>query len=176
MTVSSVSNLYAGLGQVGLGQMGLGQMGLSKGMVRGTPLGQTPAQSGAAPASATPKDIIGQDASAGGAKADDSKAVDYHHMTRKQMIAASKELAKAGKIDLTEMGMLQMAGPIGKVGPNGEFVPFTAAERAQIDNRPVDYVDTAQQAIRGLESQGRSSDPTSGYQGWKHILLALQEV
>ena len=70
--------------------------------------------------------------------------------------------------------MLQQAGPIGKVGPNGEFAPFTATERADIDSRPANYLQRVQGAIAGIESRGAATDPKSGYNDWKHILATLR--
>jgi len=69
--------------------------------------------------------------------------------------------------------MLQQAGPIGKVGPNGEFAPFTT-ERADIDSRPANYLQRVQGAIAGIESRGAATDPKSGYNDWKHILATLR--
>ena len=99
---------------------------------------------------------------------------DFSHMSRSQMQGVAQSLYKSGQIDLTQLGMLQLAGPIGKVGPNGEFVPFTAAERADIDSRPVNYLNLAQGAIAGIESRGQATDPKSGYSDWKHILATLR--
>jgi hypothetical protein len=99
---------------------------------------------------------------------------DFSQMSRSQMQGVAQGLYKSGQIDLTQLFMLQQAGPIGKVGPNGEFVPFTAAERADIDSRPVNYLDLVQGAIAGIESQGGATDPKSGYNDWKHILATLR--
>jgi hypothetical protein len=99
---------------------------------------------------------------------------DFSQMSRSQMQGVAQGLYKSGQIDLTQLFMLQQAGPVGKVGPNGEFVPFTAAERADIDGRPVNYLDIVQGAIAGIESRGEATDPKSGYNDWKHILATLR--
>jgi hypothetical protein len=99
---------------------------------------------------------------------------DFSQMSRSQMQGVAQGLYKSGQIDLAQLGMLQQAGPIGKVGPNGEFVPFTAAERADIDSRPVNYLHLLQGAIAGIESRGEATDPRSGCNDWKHILAALR--
>lgn len=99
---------------------------------------------------------------------------DYTNISRADMKAASNDLWKAGKIDLQELGMLQLAGPLGKVGPNGEFIPFTAAERAELDRQPVDYVSVAERAIAEIDYRHAAGDARSGYEKWKHILETLQ--
>jgi hypothetical protein len=99
---------------------------------------------------------------------------DFTNMTASQMEGAAKKLYESGDIDLTQLGMLEMAGPLGKVGANGEFVPFTAEERQRIRNLPVDYIRLAKDAIAGIESRGQAADPTSGYKDWKQILGVLR--
>jgi hypothetical protein len=99
---------------------------------------------------------------------------DFSQMSRSQMQGVAQGLYKSGQIDLTQLFMLQQAGPIGKVGPNGEFIPFTATERADIDSRPVNYPQLVQRAIAGIESRGEATDPKSGYNDWKHILATLR--
>jgi hypothetical protein len=99
---------------------------------------------------------------------------DFSQMSRSQMQGVAQGLYKSGQIDLTQLFMLQQAGPIGKVGPNGAFVPFTAAERADIDRSPVNYLDVVQGAIAGIESRGGATDPKSGYNDWQHILATLR--
>lgn len=99
---------------------------------------------------------------------------DFTHMSRNEMKDAASALYASGQIDSKQLLMLQMAGPLGKVGPNGEFVPFTDAERAQIDSQPVNYLDLVQGALAGIESRGQTADPTSGYSDWQQILAALQ--
>ena len=96
------------------------------------------------------------------------------NISRAGMNAVSNDLWTAGKIDLQELGMLQLAGPLGKVGPNGEFIPFTAAERAELDRQPVDYVSVAERAIAEIDYRHAAGDARSGYEKWKHILETLQ--
>lgn len=112
--------------------------------------------------------------SATASRSSNAQRTDFTHMTGNQMQSAAAELYEAGTIDLTQLGMLQMAGPLGKVGPNGEFVLFTPAERDNIRNQPVDYLQLTQDAIAGIESRGDATDPQSGYADWKQILSALQ--
>lgn len=99
---------------------------------------------------------------------------DFTKMTRNEMKDFSQKLFKSGQISLDELGALQLSGPVGKAGANGQFVPFTAAERAQIDNQPMDYMQMANDAISGIESRGEASDPKSGYQTWQSVRSLLQ--
>lgn len=100
---------------------------------------------------------------------------DFTRMTPNDMKTAAKKLFDDGKIDLHQLGMLQMAGPLGKVGPNGQFIPFTPAEKAQIDNTPVNYIQMTKDAIAGIESRGQASSPTSGYRDWKALNALLTQ-
>ncbi len=103
-----------------------------------------------------------------------AEAIDFSNMTKSEMKKVAQHLYETGKIDLTQLGMIQMAGPLGKAGPNGEFIPFTQAEREQIENTPTNYLNLVQGAIGGIESRHQANDPTSGYADWKHILSVLQ--
>jgi hypothetical protein len=91
-------------------------------------------------------------------------------MSRNEMKKVAQHLWEEGKIDLTQLGMIQMAGPLGKAGPNGEFIPFTESERAQIDNMPTDYP----KLVKGAMEFIKKSDPKSGYENWKQILSVLE--
>lgn len=100
---------------------------------------------------------------------------DVSHMTPNQMQAVATDLWQAGKIDLSQLFMLQTAGvPVGKQGPQGEFVALTAAEQASYGNTPVDYIQVSKDAIAGIEWRHQAADPTSGYTQWKGILATLQ--
>ncbi len=99
----------------------------------------------------------------------------YASMTPNQMKTAAKTLFDQGKIDLHQLGMLQMAGPLGKVGANGQLVPFTPAEQARIDSTPVNYIQLTKNAMAGIESRGQVSNPTSGYRDWKHLNALLTQ-
>lgn len=99
---------------------------------------------------------------------------DFTNMTRNEMKDFTQKLYKSGQMSFDELSILQLAGPLGKVGANGEFVPFTDAERAQIDKQPMDYMRMANDAISGIESRGAASDPKSGYQTWQSVRSLLQ--
>ena len=104
----------------------------------------------------------------------ESSGVDFSNMTRNEMKKVAQHLWEEGKIDLTQLGMIQMAGPLGKAGPNGEFIPFTETERAQIDNMPIDYPKIVKGAMAFIENRHEELDPKSGYANWKQILSVLE--
>lgn len=100
---------------------------------------------------------------------------DYTNMTPNQMRDVAQELYKSGKVDLTQLLMLQTAGvPIGKQGANGEFIPLSESEKASYSSKPMNYVQVSKDAIQFLEQTGHASDPKSGAEQWKGILATLQ--
>jgi hypothetical protein len=102
---------------------------------------------------------------------------DYTRMTPAQMKDAAQGLYDAGKIDLSELFMLQTAGmPLGKAGPNGEFLALSAAEKARFNAQPVNYIQTFKDGIDHLEQTGYANDPTSGHARMKHLLEVLQRA
>lgn len=107
-------------------------------------------------------------------EATESGGVDFSNMTKNEMKKVAQHLWEEGKIDLTQLGMIQMAGPLGKAGPNGEFIPFTETERAQIDNMPTDYPKLIKGAMEFIENRHEELDPKSGYANWKQILSVLE--
>lgn len=104
----------------------------------------------------------------------ESSRVDFSNMTRHEMKKAAQHLWEEGKIDLTQLGTIQMAGPLGKAGPNGEFIPFTETERAQIDNMPIDYPKIVKGAMAFIENRHEELDPKSGYSSWQKILSVME--
>ena len=71
------------------------------------------------------------------------------NISRAEMNAVSNDLWTAGKIDLQELGMLQLAGPLGRVS-------------------------VAERAIAEIDYRHAAGDARSGYEQWKHILETLQ--
>lgn len=100
---------------------------------------------------------------------------DFSHMSRNQMQKVAKQMYDSGAISADEMFSVTLMGPLGKAGPNGEFIPFTEAERAAIDNQPMDYHQMISDTISGIERQGRVADPTSGYQNYLNLRSAMQQ-
>jgi hypothetical protein len=99
---------------------------------------------------------------------------DFTHMTPAEMQGVAETLWKAGEIDLTQLLMLQTAGmPLGRMSANGEFTPLTEAERASFASQPGNYFEIARNATNFIESTGRASDPTSGYDAWRGIAAGL---
>ena len=111
------------------------------------------------------------------ASAAPAEVLDLTNMTPNQMQGVAKDLWKSGKIDLTQLLMLQTAGmPLGKVGPQGEFVHLTDAERQAFGSQPVNYFEITQGAMDYLQQSGRANDPTSGYESWQGIQSALEQL
>lgn len=101
---------------------------------------------------------------------------DFSKMSRSEMKELSQKLYEAGEISFDELTVLQLAGPLGKVGPNGEFVPFSDRERARIDSKPMNYLQMTEDALAGIESRGATNDPKSGYQTWLSVRSLLQSL
>ena len=136
-----------------------------------------------------------QSSAAGGAKASDQtvaatavtgdgavatpqkESPDFTQMTPREMKDVAKKLFDDGKIDLTQLFMLQTAGmPLGRLGDNGEFIPLTNDETNAFQNQPVNYFQVAQDAMEYIEYTGKEHDPTSGYANWKGIVKALKRA
>lgn len=101
---------------------------------------------------------------------------DFTSMTAHQMKSVAKGLFDTGKIGLTQLFQLENAGlPLGKAGPNGEFVPYSPDERESFRNTPMNYMDIIKDVLAGIEGQGKAADLTSGYQNWKDLLGVLQD-
>lgn len=102
---------------------------------------------------------------------------DYTHMTPAQMKGAAQGLYDAGKIDLSELFMLQTAGmPLGKAGPHGEFLALSEADKARFSAQPMNYIQTFKDGIDHLEQTGYANDPKSGHARMKHVLEVLQHA
>lgn len=102
--------------------------------------------------------------------------LDFASMTPGEMQGVAKKLFEAGDIDLTELFMLQTMGvPLGKMGPQGEFVELSADEKEGFSSRPIDYFQGTKNAISYLEQTGQAANPKSGYGSWQDILAALHQ-
>ena len=113
----------------------------------------------------------------GGAAASSSVSqYDFRKMTPDQMKGVAKDLYQSGKIDLSQLLILETAGvPIGKVGAKGEFVPLSASEKASYSSKPLDYFKAFSDQIAFLEQRGEAGNPKSSYAALKGIIAALQE-
>jgi hypothetical protein len=102
---------------------------------------------------------------------------DFTQTTPANMKTISNQLFKEGQIDLEQLLTLQSMGvPLGHAGPNGEFIPLTAEERAGYENSPVDYLATTRSSIQFLEQSGYASDPKSNYKQLKAVLATLTSL
>jgi hypothetical protein len=66
--------------------------------------------------------------------------------------------------------------PLGLVGPQGQFVPFTAAQKATLDNTPINAIQIAKDQISELQQTGEANDPEFAYKDWTGILSTLQSL
>lgn len=102
---------------------------------------------------------------------------DFTEMTPTQMREAARELFKGREINLDQLFLLENMGvPLGKAGPNGEFIALDQAERATFENTPVNYLTQLSSAIRFLEETGYAMDPLSGYETKKDLLSTLSHL
>lgn len=127
------------------------------------------------PRSKTDKTEASQDTTAQTTTAASSEGIssmDFGRMSRNQMQTVAKQMYESGAINADQMWSLTLMGPMGNAGPNGEFQPLSGSERAAADNQPMDYNKMISDALTG--SQGRASDPTSGYQNFLQLQTAMQ--
>ncbi|WP_374569917.1 hypothetical protein [Phenylobacterium sp.] len=101
---------------------------------------------------------------------------DFSHMTPAQMKEVAGKLNESGQINALQFLELSTAGVVAKVGPDGTPVPLSADEQAALDNTPTDYLQMAKNMIGNIESTGRTTDPTSGYENWKSLLALMQQL
>ena len=102
---------------------------------------------------------------------------DFTDMTPNEMQGVASNLYASGQIDSTQLLHLQLMGvPVGKMGPNGTFVPLTDAERSSYMSQPYNYIQGLQGIVDNLQQTGYASDPKSGYEGWKNMLATLQKL
>ena len=116
---------------------------------------------------------VGEDASGEG----EGEAYDFSHMTPSEMRDVTGDLYDSGDLDLTQVLQLQLSGrPLGKIGPDGTLLPLSDAESSAYDSTSQDFIGIANNALGEIESQGRASDPASGYQSWQSILSVLNNL
>jgi hypothetical protein len=117
---------------------------------------------------------VDQDTSEG---EEEGGSYDFTRMTPAEMRDLTGDLYDSGDLDLAQVLQLQLSGvPLGKVGPNGTLIPFSDAEKSAYDNTSRDFLGIASNAVDKIETQGRASDPTSGYQSWQGILSVLNSL
>ncbi len=116
---------------------------------------------------------IGEDTSG----EEEGGSYDFSHMTPAEMRDVTGDLYDSGDLDLTQVLQLQLSGrPLGKIGPDGTLLPLSDAESSAYDSTSQDFIGIANNALDQIESQGRASDPTSGYQSWQSILSVLNNL
>jgi hypothetical protein len=100
---------------------------------------------------------------------------DFTNMSPNAMKSVGNEMFKQGKIDIDQLFQLENAGvPLGKLGPNGQFVALTPAEREDYMSKPVNYVKYTADRISFLEQTGYANDSKSGYEMLTSLLGKLK--
>jgi hypothetical protein len=117
---------------------------------------------------------------AGAAPATSSSGVtnyNFTNITPAQLRSVTQKLVQSGQLSLRQEALLQISSePLGLVGPQGQFVPFTAAQKATLDNTPVNAIQIAKGQISELQQTGEANDPKYGYKEWTGILSTLQSL
>ena len=62
------------------------------------------------------------------------------------------------------------------MGPQGQIVPFTASQKATLDNTPINALQIVKTQISALQRTGEANNPESNYKDWTGILSALQSL
>jgi hypothetical protein len=103
---------------------------------------------------------------------DSSRRIDFSHATPQQMQAAAAQLFSSGRINLTELGLLQQIGlPPARLDADGARLPPDAAERAQQQATPLDYHAAVADRIAQLQ---QADTVAPSYGNWLHLQSVLQ--
>jgi len=102
---------------------------------------------------------------------------DFTNITPAQLDSDTQKLVQSGQLTLGQAALLQISSePLGLVGPQGQFVPFTAAQKATLDNTPINALQMVQNQVSELQQTGETNDPGSNYKEWTGILSTLQSL
>jgi hypothetical protein len=102
---------------------------------------------------------------------------DFTNITPAQLSSVTQKLVQSGQLSLGQEALLQLSSePLGLVGPQGQFVPFTAAQKATLDNTPINAIQIAKDQISELQQTGEANDPEFAYKDWTGILSTLQSL
>jgi hypothetical protein len=81
------------------------------------------------------------------------------------------------QLSLKQAALLRISSePLGLVGPQGQFVPFTAAQKATLDNTPINALQIVKNQISELQQTGEANNPDFDYKDWTGILSTLQSL
>jgi hypothetical protein len=101
--------------------------------------------------------------------------VDFTNTEPREMKRVAKEMWREGKIDLDQLFYLENMGvPLGKEGPQGQFVPLTADEKATYEATPFDYIAGIESHLEFLRQSSMENNPLSGFATWKGLLDVLR--
>lgn len=101
----------------------------------------------------------------------------FTNITPAQLDSVTQKLVQSGQLTLGQAALLQISSePLGLVGPQGQFVPFTAAQKATLDNTPINALQVVQNQVSWLQQTGAANDPQYNYKDWTGILSTLQSL
>jgi len=101
----------------------------------------------------------------------------FTNITPAQLDSVTQKLVQSGQLTLGQAALLQIsAEPLGLVGSQGQFVPFTAAQKATLDNTPINALQEVQNQVSWLQQTGQANDPGSNFKAWTGILSTLQSL
>jgi hypothetical protein len=102
---------------------------------------------------------------------------DFTNITPAQLDSDTEKLVQSGQLSLGQAALLRISSePLGLVGPQGQFVPFTAAQKATLDNTPINALQMVEKQVSWLQQSGQANDPGSNYKAWTGILSTLQSL
>lgn len=101
--------------------------------------------------------------------------IDFTNVEPREMKRVAKEMWREGKIDLDQLFYLENMGvPLGKEGPQGQFVPLKADEKAACEAIPFDYIAGIEGHLEFLRQNAMANNPLSGFAKWKGLLDVLR--
>ena len=100
-----------------------------------------------------------------------------HAATPAQLGSDTQKLVQSGQRSLKQAALLRISSePLALVGPQGQIVPFTASQKATLDNTPINALQIVKTQISALQRTGEANNPESNYKDWTGILSALQSL
>jgi hypothetical protein len=102
---------------------------------------------------------------------------DFTNITPAQLGSDTQKLVQSGQLSLSQAALLRISSePLALVGPQGQIVPFTAAQKATLDNTPINALQMVNNQISALQQTGEANNPASNYKEWTGILSTLQSL
>ena len=102
---------------------------------------------------------------------------DFTNITPAQLDSDTQRLVQTGQLSLKQAALLRIGSePLALMGPQGQIVPFTAAQKATLDNTPINALQMVNNQISALQQTGEANNPASNYKDWTGILSTLQSL